>query len=280
MSKVLLADDSKPIRRVVELTLSQGFELEVVADGEQAVELLDTGFAPELALIDVHMPRMDGLELCRELKRRHPDAEVLLLVGTFEPFDEDEARLAGAAGHLLKPFSADDLRAKVTSMLGPGESREDTRPQGHAGDEESRPVRSEVAHGEETTEEAKAESAPSMLTGHATDSTEDERIDVGAGAHDVAEEEVDQTATATLPKQEVAASVGDPLEDRPPLRLAEDDLDALARQIARYLSETLFAGGADELFARIAGKEVRARIERLERELEAEPGGNGEDEAG
>ncbi len=122
MYRILIADDSKPIRRVVELSLERDdVELESAADGQTALEIVDAGFFPHLAVVDVHMPRMDGLELCRELKARTPNIAVLLLVGTFEPFEEQEGRNVGASGHLLKPFSADELRDVVHSML-PGDS--------------------------------------------------------------------------------------------------------------------------------------------------------------
>ena len=64
------------------------------------------------------MPKADGYEVCRQSKELHPDVPVLLLVGTFEPFDAEKAAAVHADGHLKKPFDSQDLLSQVQSLTG------------------------------------------------------------------------------------------------------------------------------------------------------------------
>ncbi|MEE8524767.1 MAG: response regulator, partial [Thermoanaerobaculia bacterium] len=85
---ILLADDSVTIQKVVELTfMDQDYEVVAVSDGKAALTKLAEQ-QPDLLIADVHMPGADGYEVCRSSKEIYPDLPVLLLVGTFEPFDE------------------------------------------------------------------------------------------------------------------------------------------------------------------------------------------------
>ena len=118
MSKtILLADDSVTIQKVVELTfMEQDVQVVAVSDGAQAIAKLVEA-APDLVIADVHMPEKNGYEVCRYTKQNHPGIPVLLLVGTFEPFDEQEAIACGADGHLKKPFDSQDLLRRVDELL-------------------------------------------------------------------------------------------------------------------------------------------------------------------
>jgi CheY-like chemotaxis protein len=122
--KLLLADDSPTIRKVVSLTFGdEGFEVVAVADGAEALGALGDGRPPDVVLADVCMPGPDGYELCERVKgdERLRGVPVVLLVGTFEPFNEAEARRVGADTVLTKPFqSIRDLVSKVGSLLGGG----------------------------------------------------------------------------------------------------------------------------------------------------------------
>jgi CheY-like chemotaxis protein len=114
---ILLADDSVTIQKVVELTFMDG-DYHVVAVGngsDAAARLVDV--RPDLVLADVHMPGINGYDLCRRVKEWEPRTPVLLLVGTFEPFDRDEFVACGAQGHLKKPFDSQDLQRQVDEML-------------------------------------------------------------------------------------------------------------------------------------------------------------------
>ena len=106
--KLLLADDSATIQKVIDLTFAdEGVRVLAVSNGQEAIEqLLD--FAPDIVLADVHMPAANGYEVCEYVKTNEKlkHIPVMLLVGSFEPFDETEARRVGADDILTKPFSS------------------------------------------------------------------------------------------------------------------------------------------------------------------------------
>ena len=118
--KLLLADDSIAIQKVIDLTFTdEGMEVVTVGDGQDALEKLNQ-CRPDVVLADVFMPSVDGYALCRYIKenKRFQDVPVMLLVGSFEPFDEAEAKRAGADDVVTKPFqSIRDLVNRVGSLV-------------------------------------------------------------------------------------------------------------------------------------------------------------------
>ncbi|HEX3555381.1 MAG TPA: response regulator [Thermoanaerobaculia bacterium] len=114
---ILLADDSVTIQKVIELTfMDEDFEVRAVSNGDEALALLPE-VKPDFVIADVHMPGANGYEVCRRAKQLRADVPVLLLVGTFEPFDENEARAAGADSFLKKPFDSQELLQRVQELL-------------------------------------------------------------------------------------------------------------------------------------------------------------------
>lgn len=106
--KLLLADDSITIQKVVALTFAdEGVEVVTVSDGHEAIEQLQVSI-PDIVLADVFMPKINGYEVCRFIKQNAElkHIPVMLLVGSFEPFDEAEARRVGADDILTKPFQS------------------------------------------------------------------------------------------------------------------------------------------------------------------------------
>ena len=118
--KLLLADDSITIQKVVNLTFADhGMDVFPFPDGDKAIELFDE-IKPDIVLADVHMPGLNGYQLCELLKSdaASRDIPVVLLVGSFEPFDKAEAERVGADAHLTKPFSSiADLVSTVEGLL-------------------------------------------------------------------------------------------------------------------------------------------------------------------
>jgi CheY-like chemotaxis protein len=116
---LLLADDSVTIQKVVGISFAnEDFVLETVDNGDAAVERA-AEIRPDIVLADVVMPGKSGYEVCETIKA-NPDlagVPVLLLTGTFEAFDEDRARQAGADGHITKPFEAQALVDAVKQRL-------------------------------------------------------------------------------------------------------------------------------------------------------------------
>jgi CheY-like chemotaxis protein len=115
--RILLADDSVTIQKVIELTfLDEDYEVRAVSNGDEAIAALPEA-SPDFVIADVHMPGANGYEVCRRAKQLRPDVPVLLLVGTFEPFDEGQARNAGADSFLKKPFDSQELLQRVEELL-------------------------------------------------------------------------------------------------------------------------------------------------------------------
>jgi CheY-like chemotaxis protein len=118
--KLLLADDSITIQKVVNLTFGdQGMDVFAFSDGDSAIAQFDE-IKPDVVLADIHMPGMSGYRLCELVRRNDAGREtpVLLLVGSFEPFDQQEAERVGANGHMTKPFSSiADLISTVQNLV-------------------------------------------------------------------------------------------------------------------------------------------------------------------
>lgn len=115
--RILLADDSVTIQKVIELTfMDDDYEVRAVGNGDEALAML-SALEVDFVIADIHMPGADGYEVCRQSKQRHPDVPVLLLVGTFEPFDEKQAKDSGADSFLKKPFDSQELLQRVHELL-------------------------------------------------------------------------------------------------------------------------------------------------------------------
>nr|MBA3601690.1 response regulator [Acidobacteriota bacterium] len=127
--KLLLADDSVTIQKVVNLTFAdEGIEVITVGDGEAAMQKFVED-KPVLVMADVNMPGPDGYRICEMIKQNDETRHipVILLVGSFEPFDENEARRVGADDYLTKPFqSIRQLINKVSDLLAAQETTDFT----------------------------------------------------------------------------------------------------------------------------------------------------------
>lgn len=120
MAKILVADDNSNIQKMVGLALKDhGIEVIAVGNGEAAVRKI-SDIHPDLVLADVFMPVRNGYEVCKYVKDDSALSHipVILLVGAFDPLDEQEAQRAGADGVLKKPFvPPDPLISMVKSAL-------------------------------------------------------------------------------------------------------------------------------------------------------------------
>jgi CheY-like chemotaxis protein len=116
--KILLADDSVTIQKVVSITLAhEDFDLTIVDNGSKALAKAKET-KPDVILLDVVMPDKDGYQVCQEIKGNAElkDTPVILLTGTFEPFDADRAAEVGADDFIKKPFESHTLINKVKEM--------------------------------------------------------------------------------------------------------------------------------------------------------------------
>jgi len=123
--KILLADDSITIQKVVGIIFGgEEYSLTVVDNGTAAVEKARE-LIPDVLLIDALMPGMSGYEVC-EAVRSSPSISakpILLLTGSFEPFDEAKAKSCGADDFLAKPFESQQILNKVKELVELGSSR-------------------------------------------------------------------------------------------------------------------------------------------------------------
>jgi len=118
--RLVVADDSVTIQKMVSLAFSgEDILIEAASDGDTALQLV-RGSKPDVVLADVFMPGCNGYEVCASIKE-DPELKnipVILLVGTFEPFDEAEAGRVKCDGHLTKPFDTTELIQTVHSLSG------------------------------------------------------------------------------------------------------------------------------------------------------------------
>ena len=120
MKKILVIDDSETIRQQVKHALAAtGYEIVEAVDGVDGLEKLRTVTDLDMALCDVNMPRMNGLDMIAEVQRTGPKIPILMLTTEGQPSLIRRAREAGAKGWIVKPFKPELLVAAVTKLIDP-----------------------------------------------------------------------------------------------------------------------------------------------------------------
>ena len=123
MSKrILIVDDEPNIVISLEFLMKrEGFETEVAADGEAALEALARD-RPDLVVLDVMLPRMNGFEVCRQIRSNPDSRDLKILMLTAKGRETEVARGLGlgADAYVTKPFSPKDLVAQIKRLLGSG----------------------------------------------------------------------------------------------------------------------------------------------------------------
>jgi len=145
--RILVVDDEPAVREAVERALRlDGHDVLLAADGQEALGTLDAR-PPDAVVLDVLMPRVDGLELCRRMRRRGDRTPVLMLTARDAVSDRVAGLDAGADDYLIKPFALEELLARVRALLrraGPDEAEGPLR----FGDLTLDPLAHEVKRGE------------------------------------------------------------------------------------------------------------------------------------
>ncbi len=114
--KILIAEDTKDMNRVLTAALEhQGYQVDSAFDGEEASELIGMNDY-DLMILDIMMPKKDGLQVLRDLRADHNTAPVLMLTAKTEVDDRVEGLDAGADDYLAKPFAMKELLARVRAM--------------------------------------------------------------------------------------------------------------------------------------------------------------------
>ena len=116
--KILVVDDERAVRESLRRALElEGYEIELAEDGAEALERLGVEPEPDAMVLDVLMPRMDGLEVSRRLRRSGSRLPILMLTARTQVEDRVEGLDAGADDYLTKPFALEELLARVRALL-------------------------------------------------------------------------------------------------------------------------------------------------------------------
>jgi two-component system, OmpR family, response regulator MprA len=116
--KILIVDDERAVRESLQRALElEGYEIELAADGREALERLGADGHVDAVLLDVLMPGMDGLEVCRTIRRDGNPVPVLMLTARTQVEDRVEGLDAGADDYVTKPFALEELLARLRALL-------------------------------------------------------------------------------------------------------------------------------------------------------------------
>ncbi len=111
--KILLVDDEEEfVKTLSERIKMRELGTNIAHDGEQALELVDNE-VPDVMVLDLRMPGIDGMEVLKRVKKAYPDVQVIILTGHGSEKDEEEARRLGAFEYLQKPVEVDTLVQKI-----------------------------------------------------------------------------------------------------------------------------------------------------------------------
>ena len=278
---ILLADDSVTIRKVVELTFSDtDIRVEAVESGQEAMDRLDR-LQPDIILADVVMPGPTGYEICERVKGSSRPVPVLLLAGTFEPFDPDRARACGADGYLVKPFESRTLVQRVEALLARGPLAVPVPPV--AAEEELEAVLDDLAARDEFAAASPAPEPSRMEEDLAEVSAgepeapvagPEEEFPAPGGRLSLSPEDADAIAQAILTKlggidavaQAVLGQVGGVEEIARAVLLRLGGIDALAAPIIRRLGGEALREIAWEVVPDLAELLIRERLRQIETE--------------
>ncbi len=125
MKRILVVEDNAELAKLLELILRRaGYEISLAEDGNEAL----TRFAedhPDLVLLDIMLPRMDGYEVATHIRGDlHSEVPIIMLSSLDTPLDMQRSRTAGATTHVAKPFNKDELLVTIAAYLDGSEAGE------------------------------------------------------------------------------------------------------------------------------------------------------------
>jgi CheY-like chemotaxis protein len=201
------------------------------------------------------MPGATGYEICRAVKAGRADTPVLLLVGTFEPFEPSEIEECGAEGHLKKPFDSQELLRLAEDLLlaprleGPVEQID------RVGEDE----------GGQGAGEIQQESDEASFVGISAEPATDETVSADAFAIEIESGETTEAVVETA-ESETEAQVG--IEDQPVMSMSEEDVDRVARRVIELLSEEVVREIAWDVIPDLAEIVIKDRLRELESQVD------------
>jgi len=297
---ILIADDSVTIRRVVELSFfDTGIRVETAASGAEALDKI-ASLLPDLVIADVVMGEPSGYDVCRAVKTSAQPVPVLLLAGTFEPFEPERARACGADGCLVKPFDSRTLIAHVERLLAAHDAErepvvavsegESGTPDAPGSDSELENVFDDLAafHQGDRPADAQTESLPERFrTGAAdlepveepgadwpaepeapSDAPPTDVPDATPDAVEVGYEPDDAAVSPSVPSEEGTAH---PLPDGGPkpaypaaIQLGDEEIERIARAVVARLTDRVLREIAWDVVPDLAERIIRERIRVIE----------------
>ena len=118
MKRILVAEDEKSIREFIVINLARnGFEVVEAENGERALQLYDENNGNfDIALLDIMMTKVDGLEVCKQLRRKSSTLGIIILTARTQEMDKVTGLLVGADDYVTKPFSTSELMARIDAV--------------------------------------------------------------------------------------------------------------------------------------------------------------------
>ncbi|KXO17244.1 response regulator transcription factor [Peptoniphilus sp. GNH] len=116
MTKILLVEDEEPIRKFVKLNLErEGYEVFQAGSGEEGLELAYKEF-PDIVVLDVMLPGIDGFEVCKRLREKFPSLGIIMLTAKSEDYDKILGLQYGTDDYMSKPFNPTELTLRIRSL--------------------------------------------------------------------------------------------------------------------------------------------------------------------
>jgi two-component system response regulator YesN len=115
--KILICDDEEGIRESLKLILGEKYDLSFASSGKECMDKLEKDKNVGLVLIDIKMPKQNGIEITREIKRLHSNIKVIIVTGYDSSEIAQEATLAGADDYIVKPFESKNILQKISIIF-------------------------------------------------------------------------------------------------------------------------------------------------------------------
>jgi DNA-binding NtrC family response regulator len=116
--KILICDDEEGIRESLKLILADNYNLIIAENGKQCLECLKNAPDVGLVLLDIKMPKLNGLDVLKEINRTRPEINTILITGYRSVETASEAAQHGVKGYIIKPFKSAEILETVREYLG------------------------------------------------------------------------------------------------------------------------------------------------------------------
>ena len=116
-NKILICDDEENVRESIKLILENNYELILVQNGQQALHTLENCKDIKIALMDIKMPKTNGLDTLSQIKSKFPQVKIIMVTGYKSVETAAEASRLGASGYIVKPFKSQEILDVVKKNL-------------------------------------------------------------------------------------------------------------------------------------------------------------------